>query len=81
MTTHVLAIGQLREHLADVWGGATRVEKCPDLESAVRRAHDLSRPGQTVLLSPGTSSFDMFTGYEHRGEAFIRAVQRLLSPV
>jgi UDP-N-acetylmuramoylalanine--D-glutamate ligase len=71
----------VRDHLAGVWGAATCVEKCPDLESAVRRAHVLSRPGQTVLLSPGTSSFDMFAGYEQRGEAFIRAVQRLLSPV
>jgi UDP-N-acetylmuramoylalanine--D-glutamate ligase len=81
MTTHVLAIGQLRDHLAEVWSGVTTVEKCPTLEAAVRRAYEVSRPGQVVLLSPGTSSFDMFTGYDQRGEAFTTAVQRLLSPV
>ena len=80
-TTHVLAIGQLREHLQQAWGGVVPVEPCEDLESAVRRSLEVSQPGQIVLLSPGTSSFDMFSGYEHRGIAFENAVKRLLSPV
>ncbi len=81
MTTHVLAIGQLRPHLVEAWGSAVTVEPCESLEHAVRRGHEVSRPGQVVLLSPGTSSFDMFSGYEERGERFVQAVQRLLSPV
>ncbi|MFN0125650.1 MAG: UDP-N-acetylmuramoyl-L-alanine--D-glutamate ligase [Verrucomicrobiales bacterium] len=79
--THVLAIGQLRPHLADAWGGLVPVEACDSLESAVARGLEVSRPGQIVLLSPGTSSFDMFSGYEDRGDRFVRAVHRLLSPV
>ncbi|MGI8605354.1 MAG: UDP-N-acetylmuramoyl-L-alanine--D-glutamate ligase [Verrucomicrobiales bacterium] len=81
MTTHVFAIGQLRDHLAEVWADVTAVEKCPTLEAAVQRGYEASRPGQVVLLSPGTSSFDMFTGYDHRGDVFTQAAQRLLSPV
>jgi len=81
MTTHVLAIGQLRPHLEEVWGGVVRVEACASLEEAVARGLAVSRAGQVVLLSPGTSSFDMFKGYEDRGESFVRAVHRLLSPV
>ena len=37
-TTHVLALGQLRAHLADVWHGAVPVEACDSLEAAVVRA-------------------------------------------
>jgi UDP-N-acetylmuramoylalanine--D-glutamate ligase len=79
-TTHVLTIGQLRSHLADAWRGTVPVEPCDSLEAAVARALEVSRRGQCVLLSPGTSSFDMFSGYEERGERFVQAVQRLLSP-
>jgi UDP-N-acetylmuramoylalanine--D-glutamate ligase len=81
MVTHVLAIGQLRPHLEAAWGGTVPVEPCASLEDAVARGLVVSRPGQVVLLSPGTSSFDMFKGYEDRGECFVHAVHRLLSPV
>lgn len=81
MTTRVLAIGQLRAHLAEAWGGVVPVEACGSLEEAVERGLAVSRPGQVVLLSPGTSSFDMFQGYEDRGESFVRAVRRLHPPV
>lgn len=79
MATHVLAIGQVRLHLAEVWQGAAPVEPCESLEAAVARALEVSRPGQTILLSPGTSSFDMFSGYEERGERFVQAVRHLSS--
>ncbi len=77
--SHVLAIGQLRGHLQEVWGSAVTVEPCDDLPAAVRRGHQIARPGQIVLLSPGTSSFDMFTSYEHRAQVFIDSVNALLS--
>ena len=37
-----------------------------------------ARPGGHVLLSPGFASFDMFKGYDHRGEAFEQLVRGLL---
>jgi UDP-N-acetylmuramoylalanine--D-glutamate ligase len=46
-----------------------------DVDDAVATARRLARPADIVLFSPGTSSFDMFSGYEARGEAFRRAVR------
>lgn len=47
------------------------------MERAVRRASDLARPGDVVLLAPAAASYDMFSGYAARGDAFVAAVQRL----
>jgi UDP-N-acetylmuramoylalanine--D-glutamate ligase len=37
----------------------------------------LARPGDTVLFSPGTSSFDMFRSYEERGDTFKQLVREI----
>jgi len=37
----------------------------------------LAPRGSTVLLSPGTSSFDQFSGYEQRGDTFRNLVNQL----
>lgn len=52
-------------------------ERCGTLDGAVARAAAAASPGQVVLLSPACASFDQFTGFEHRGEAFRAAVVAL----
>ena len=47
------------------------------MEEAVRIAHELAAPPQTVLLSPACASFDMYGGYEERGRDFKRIVNEL----
>ena len=74
MTTHVFTIGEIGPALARTWPGAV---PCQDLEQAVRQAYAASSPGQSILFAPGTSSFDMFTGYGHRGDVFCQFVHQL----
>ena len=49
----------------------------PDLSAAVRAARRLARPGDAVVLSPGTASYDMFANFEERGREFKRLVREL----
>lgn len=53
------------------------IRETQSMTEAVQMAHDLSDYGDTVLLSPCCSSFDLFKSYEHRGVLFKAAVQNL----
>jgi UDP-N-acetylmuramoylalanine--D-glutamate ligase len=57
-------------------GSVVPLVHAADMDEAVRRARELARAGDAVLLSPACASFDMFSGYEQRGDAFRAAVQR-----
>jgi UDP-N-acetylmuramoylalanine--D-glutamate ligase len=76
-TTAVVTIGEIGPGLHDLWQGVTVCRRADDLPQAVRTAFELSRPGQTILFSPGTSSFDMFRDYAHRGDTFREIVLQL----
>lgn len=48
-----------------------------NMESVVKRAAEIAKPGDIVLLSPGCASFCMFKNYTDRGEQFKKAVAKL----
>ncbi|RJQ82238.1 UDP-N-acetylmuramoyl-L-alanine--D-glutamate ligase [Pseudonocardiaceae bacterium YIM PH 21723] len=48
------------------------------MDTAVRTAHQLAQPGDSVLLAPSAASMDQFTDYAHRGRAFAEAVRTVL---
>lgn len=58
-------------------GGSIAVFRATDMDDAVARAAREAAPGDTVLLAPACSSFDMFRSYAERGDFFQRAVKRL----
>ncbi len=47
---------------------------CRNLKEAVAEAMRAARPGESILFSPGFSSFDMFKNYAHRGKCFEKTV-------
>jgi UDP-N-acetylmuramoylalanine--D-glutamate ligase len=57
--------------------GVVAKYRAASLEQAVEQAFKLAEPGDTVLLSPACASFDMFSDYEQRGDAFRTAVRGL----
>ena len=40
------------------------------LEEVVEVAYQVSKPGEVVLFSPASTSFDMFKNFEERGTKF-----------
>jgi len=75
----VILLGQDAAIIEHALGDAVPVVQVTSMEEAVEQAARLARSGDAVLLSPACASFDMFKGYEHRGDAFSTAVRRGLS--
>ena len=69
---HFVLYGENRFRLLNsaVRANESRISLCDDFDTAVRLAAMTAKPGQCVLLSPASSSFDAFSGYEERGERF-----------
>ena len=74
----IIAIGEARplieEQLKTV---VPHFETAKTMNDAVREAKNGAKRGEVVLLSPACSSFDMYDNYEHRGNEFKKAVNRL----
>jgi UDP-N-acetylmuramoylalanine--D-glutamate ligase len=72
-----ILIGEMAESIGRSWNGAVKIDIVGSLAAAVERAHAVAKPGEVVLFSPGTSSFDMFKSYADRGDQFRALVQAL----
>ena len=70
-------IGESADALEELLAGRVATRRAASMDEAVRLAAELAVPGDVVLLSPAASSFDMFTDYAARGDAFRAAVAAL----
>jgi UDP-N-acetylmuramoylalanine--D-glutamate ligase len=73
----VLTIGKDADTIAAAYQGEAPVHPCGTMDVAVRRARELAKAGDTVLLSPACASYDQFKNFEDRGDTFKRLVQAL----
>jgi UDP-N-acetylmuramoylalanine--D-glutamate ligase len=74
---HLILIGDAAERMAKAFAGLAEIHRADSMHEAVELADRLSNPGETVLLSPGCSSFDMFKSFEERGKIFTREFRAL----
>lgn len=74
-----ILIGEMAERICRDWSDLVACEIAVSIADAVERAHAVAQPGETVLFSPGTSSFDMFKSYADRGDQFRALVHALKS--
>ncbi len=71
----VYLIGECAPLLREALRGIpAEVLETKTLTQAFRRAVQLARPGEAVLLSPGCESFDQFADYRERAEVFAALV-------
>ena len=54
-----------------------RIILCDDLLSAARAAVRIAIRGDTVLLSPASTSFDAFSNFEERGNKFKEYIKNI----
>ena len=73
----MVLIGEARQKISDALGRLTKTVMADSFEEAVKTAHKAAIPGDTVLLCPACSSFDMFKNYKERGERFRALVEAL----
>ena len=76
----VALIGETAAELEALIAGRVPVMRAAGMDEAVAFAAALAEPGDVALLAPAAASFDMFTDYAARGDAFRAAVERLGDP-
>lgn len=73
----LILMGEDAPLLQQALSSSAPVVMVSSLEEAINVAAAQAQTGDVVLLSPACASFDMFSGYMQRGEAFCALVERL----
>lgn len=78
--TRIVAMGpsaQKIAELAEARGVIVNISKSAHMSNVVQVVEAMANPGDVVILSPAGSSFDSYSDYAARGDAFVEAVSRL----
>lgn len=72
-----ILLGEDAPQIARCLPASTEILFVEDMTAAVALAAEQAAPGDVVLLSPACASFDMYSGFAHRGDSFRAAVEAL----
>jgi len=70
----LVLIGEDAQQIEQAVAGSAAIVHAVNMQDAVRQAAAISQQGDTVLLSPACASFDIYSGFEARGDDFRRCV-------
>jgi UDP-N-acetylmuramoylalanine--D-glutamate ligase len=73
----LIVMGEAAEKITSALKDTVAIEWAKTMRESVAMAADTAESGDTVLLSPACSSFDMYTSYAHRGDDFVNAIAQL----
>ncbi|HLR31320.1 MAG TPA: cyanophycin synthetase [Fodinibius sp.] len=74
----LIAIGEAQSMIEEqLKSFVPHFKRADTMNDAVRLSERTAKRGEAVLLSPACSSFDMYDDYEHRGNEFKKAVNKL----
>lgn len=80
----LILIGQTAEKIYNavkkelqIKGKDLDIYMCKEFNQTVQIANEISKPGQIVLFSPASASFDLFKNFAERGEKFKELVNKL----
>lgn len=73
-------IEQCLKALPEFDGAALPILHAESMEDAVAKARAAAKPGDVVMLSPASASFDSYPNFEKRGEHFKAIVNALAQP-
>lgn len=73
----VRLIGEAAGRILKEWKDIADIKKVDSLKEALQEISGVAESGDVVILSPGCSSFDMFSNFEERGNEFKKLVNEL----
>ena len=75
----LILLGEDAKKIASQLDSVVPISYVSGISEAVSLAHSKAQPGDAVLLSPACASFDMFSGFAHRGDVYTSTVKELLA--
>jgi UDP-N-acetylmuramoylalanine--D-glutamate ligase len=73
----VILMGEAQARMQEALQGSVPIHRVTGMKEGVQLAWRLACTGDTILLAPACSSFDMFENFEERGRVFKEIILRL----
>ena len=77
-TKHIVCFGETKERIKEfALKNGIDVQEAFDIEEATKKAYEVSKEGDTILLSPACASWDQFKNFEIRGNRYKEVINNL----